>query len=235
MSPRPPLRGLPVLCLALAACSVGAGPSPSPADTAATAAPATPALTPVLPPASATTSTPSSGAPGSGTAPTEPEAALLHGARMDLQGKCAPLRTSLPAGATGAIECTTASDLAARVSMFMFDTQGQLLDAYNAVVASEAIEPRSNGGRCEPAGASEGGYVPGDGHPGVVVVERGACWADAAGITHYVATVPPFVLVQVDGREGTLIGGTERFAWLGNQDAPGGPTLWAEEPRSPEK
>jgi hypothetical protein len=41
--------------------------------------------------------------------------------------------------------------------------------------------------------------------------------------------------VQVDGREGTLINGTERFAWLGNQDQPGGPTLWAEEPRSPEK
>jgi len=235
MSPRPHLRVLPVLCLALAACGVGAGPSPSPADAAATAAPATPALTPVLPPVLATTSMPSSGVPGSSTAPTEPEAALLHGARLDLQGKCTPLRTALPPGATGAIECATASDVAERVSMVMFDTQAQLLDAYDARVAAEGIKPRSNGGRCEPAGSSEGGYVPGDGHPGVVVVERGACWADAAGITHYLATLPPFVLVQVDGRGGTLISGTERFAWLGNQDQPGGPTLWAEEPRSPEK
>ena len=119
--------------------------------------------------------------------------------------------------------------------MVVFDTQAQLLDAYRAEVAARGIEPQSNGGRCEPGAASEGGYVPGDGHLGFEPAERGACWTDANGTTHYLATLPPFVLLRVDGRAGATLSGVERFAWLGNQDQPGGPTLWAAEPRSPEK
>jgi hypothetical protein len=172
--------------------------------------------------------------PGAAITPTEAEAALLHGARLDLQGTCAPLRTELPVDASGAIECTTTSDAAARVAMVMFDTQAQLIDAYDTVVAAQDIERITHSGRCEPAGASEGGYVPGDGHPGFEPVERSACWTDEAVTAHYTATIPPFVLLLVDGRPGTTISGVERFAWLGNQDQPGGPTLWATEPMSPE-
>ena len=214
---------LPALVLALAACGGGSGASTS-------VVPSEPAPTPVMPVASAPAVL-----PASSVVPSEPEAALLHGARLDLQGKCIPHRTDLPANATGAIECTTASDAAARVTMTVFDTQAQLLEAYDALVAAHGIEPLTNGGRCEPAGPSEGGYVPGDGHPVERPAERGACWIDDAGDAHYLATSPPFVLLQVDGRPGTTINGTERFAWLGNQDQPGGPTLWAEEPKSPEK
>jgi hypothetical protein len=222
MRTRPAHHLLVVLSLALAACGGGTGASPS-------VAPEKPAPTPVMPVASAPVVT-----PASSVAPTEPEAALLHGARLDLQGKCAPLRTDLPANATGAIECTTASDAAARVTMTMFDTQAQLLEAYDVLVAAHGIEPFSNGGRCEPIGPSEGAYVPGDGH-GERPAERGACWPDQEDVAHYIATSSSFVLLQVDGRPGTTISGTERFAWLGNQDQPGGPTLWATEPMSPEK
>jgi hypothetical protein len=229
MNPRP-LLALPVLLLALAACGSGATPSASPAGVTATDVPAMPAPTTNLPTAPATAPTPSPAAAAVPTAPAEPEAALLHGVRLDLQGKCAPLRAGLPAGAVGAIECTPASDAAARASMVVFDTQAQLLDAYWAAVATHGIAPQSNGGRCEPGVASEGGYV-----PGPEPAERGACWTDATGTTHYLATRPPFVLLQVDGRAGTTVSGVERFAWLGNRDQPGNPTLWAEEPLSPEK
>jgi hypothetical protein len=120
--------------------------------------------------------------------------------------------------------------------MAMFDTQAELLAAYDALVAAHGIEPFSNGGRCEPTGASEGAYVPGDdGQLAERPAERGACWTDPDGVAHYLATSTPFVLVGVDGRPGTTMSGTERFAWLGNQDQPGSPTLWAPEPRSPEK
>ncbi len=195
----------------------------------------TPAPTLEVPAATGAFPTSAAGAAEVPTAPAEPEAALLHGARLDLQGKCAPLRTGLPADAMGAVECTAASDVAARASMVVFDTQAQLLDAYRAELAAQGIAPQSNGGRCEPGVASEGGYVPGDGHPGFEPAERGACWTDAAGTAHYVATLPPFILLQVDGRAGATISGVERFAWLGNRDQPGNPTLWAEEPMSPEK
>lgn len=212
-----------VLPLSLSACG-GAVASPS------LEVPPRPAPTPVMPVASAAVAS-----PGSSLVPLEPEAALLHGVRLDLQGMCAPLRTGLAADATGAIACTTASDAAARVTITMFDTQVQLMAAYDALVAARGIEPFTNGGRCEPTGPSEGAYVPGDGHPIERPAERGACWVDDAGDAHYLATSPPFVLLQVDGRPGTTVSGTEQFSWLGNQDQPGGPTLWAEEPMSPEK
>ena len=176
-----PLLTLPVLLLALAACGADAAPSASPANLISTGGRSTPAPTLGVPAASAAVSTSSPGAAEVATAPVEPEAALIHGARLDLQGKCVTLRTDLPAGALGAIECTPASDVAARASMVVFDTQAQLLDAYWANVEAQGIEPRTNGGRCEPGVASEGGYVPGDGHPGLEPVERGACWIDADG------------------------------------------------------
>jgi hypothetical protein len=234
MNPRP-LLALPVLLLALAACGSGATPSASPAGVTATDVASTPTPTLEVPSASVAVPTSSPGATAAPMDPAEPEAALLHGARLDLQGKCAALRTGLPEDAMGAVECLPASDVAARASMIMFDTQAQLLDAYWARVEAEGIEPHTDGSPCEPGAACEGGYVPGDGHPGLEPAERGASWTDAAGTAHYVATLPPFILLQVDGRAGSTMSGVGRFAWLGNRDQPGNPTLWAEEPLSPEK
>ena len=225
---------LPVLALVLAACGAGGGTSASPAAADASAAPPTPVLA-LISPVPAASSAPSPGSAAGDSAPTEPEAALLHGARLDMQGTCVALRTGLPAGATGAVACTPVSDAATGVSMVVFDTKAQLLDAYWAEVAAQGIEPWTMGRQCEAGAGCEGGYVPGDGHPGFEPAERGARWTDGAGTAHYLATVPPFLLLRVDGRAGATVSGVERYAWLGNQDQPGGPTLWAEEPRSPEK
>jgi hypothetical protein len=131
--------------------------------------------------------------------------------------------------------CTAEGDTAAAVTMILFDTQPQLMAAYDAAVAGAAVPLRTHGGRCEAAGASEGGYVPGDGHAGVVVNERLACWVDADGNAHSLVTGPPFLLFRVDGRPGASPADVGQFAMLGSRDQPGGPTLWADEPLSPEK
>jgi hypothetical protein len=175
---------------------------------------------------------------GSGAVPSsaaDAEATLLHGARLDLQGRCAPLRDGLPDGAVGAVICTPADDVAASVTLTVMDSRERLMDAYTAIVTDNAIPAFSHEGRCEAGGPSEGGYVPGDGHPGFIPDERAACWIDEAGTAHAVLTSLPFVLLQVDGLPGAGPDAAFLYAMRGNQDAPGGPTLWAQEPMSPEK
>jgi hypothetical protein len=119
--------------------------------------------------------------------------------------------------------------------MVILDTQPELMAAYGAIVAAEGIPPFSHGGRCEAGRATEGGYVPGDGHPGFVPDERLACWIDDEGVAHSLTTSLPFVLLRVDGRPGASTADVGLFPMLGNRDQPGGPTLWAPEPLSPEK
>jgi len=228
--------------LALAGCSTAATPSPAASSASSATAATTPtsALEPT--PAPSTSVTP---VPSVSTAPSEPpslepseadepapsppaltigsargERMLLTGVRRDLRGTCSP--TSSEALAT--LRCNPSSRIAARVTLTLFHTQAELMDAYGAVLTARDIPPMSNGGRCEPGEASEGGFVPGDGH-GIVVVERGACYRDANGKAHYVATLPPYVLVQVDGKVAD-IAALEGWAWRGNLDQPGSPTLW---------
>jgi hypothetical protein len=242
-----------ILALALAACGGAVQASAAPTEPAATSASpasasasselaASPASAsgelPTSAPVATTTAPSGAGAPTSGTNAAdaaEAAAALLHGARLDLQGRCAPLREGLPAGAVGAITCTPQGTVAALVTMVILDTQPQLMAAYGAVVSDAGIPPFSHRGRCEAGRATEGGYVPGDGHPGAIPDERVACWTDDAGIAHSVTTSLPFVLLRVDGRPGASTADVGLFPMLGNRDQPGGPTLWAQEPMSPEK
>ncbi len=165
---------------------------------------------------------------------TPEEAALLAGARMDLQGTCGPLRVGLPDGAIAAIACRPSSDVVGQAAVYLFDTEAALMASYLARLTELGIQPRTNGGRCLPGRASEGAYVPGDEGPDLSST-RGACYLDDAGDADYVAMLPPFALIQVDG----IVPDTEaveRFGWLGNQDQPGSPTIWSPTgPLSPEK
>jgi hypothetical protein len=209
--------------LGLAACSVAPGssvaPSTSPAPSPSVALARAPSAAPTPSGVDIETPTPTIVE----IAPTAEE--LLSGVRRDLRGTCTPLSDDLPPAALAAIECKPRSDVVRRVTLYLFGGQQDLLDAYRTRLAANGVTPYTNGGRCEADTASEGGYVPGDGHPGITVVERGGCYLDGSGKAHFAATLPPFVLIEVDGRVGDMPA-VERWAWRGNQDQPGSPTIW---------
>ncbi|MFO7531045.1 MAG: hypothetical protein R6W93_01200 [Candidatus Limnocylindrales bacterium] len=165
--------------------------------------------------------------------PTAEELGLLAGLRLDLEGTCTPLRTDLPDEALAGIECRPLSDDVARVRAYLFDTQAYLLDRYLARLVAQGVEPGTASGRCVPGQASEGPYTPGP-QAGLEIAERGGCYVDEAGLAHYLATNPPYVLIELDGTTGDMAA-LEQWAWLGNQDAPGNPTVWREVPVAPSK
>ena len=175
------------------------------------------------------------GTPATATAspePTQEEAFLLNGARLDLQGHCSSVRTDVAERAIAEVECTPMSDVAREVRMFLFNSQADLLDTYQARLGTHGVTIRS-AGSCAPGQPVEGSYFPGDGAG--FVPERGGCYVDETGHAHYTVTSPPYVLAEVDGNAGDGAA-VERFAWLGNQDVPGGPTIWRSDgPASPEK
>ena len=166
--------------------------------------------------------------------PTPEETQLLSNVRLDLQSTCAPRRDGLPTGAIAAIECRPASDVVGLVGVTLFGTQDDLMRTYLATLAEREVQPRTNGGRCLPDQPSEGAYTPGDEGPELSAT-RSVCFAREDGAVQYLATLPPFVLIELAGIVPDPEA-VERFAWLGNQGVPGSPTIWsATGPMSPEK
>lgn len=166
--------------------------------------------------------------------PSAGELQLLAGARTDLQAACTPVRADLPPAAVASIACSPGDGIAEVVTLVLFQTREDLMDAYGAALTAHQIEPRSHEGRCVAGRSSEGGYVPGDDNQ-APPDERSGCFVDAEGKAHFLATLPPFVMVEVDGLVDDVTE-VERWAWLGNQDQPGSPTVWRSGgPASPEK
>ena len=171
---------------------------------------------------------------GSATPPLEPTAVeedLLFGVRRDAAVDCQPDRDGLPDGALGAVTCFPANDLATRVTLVRWQTEGQLLDACFGALAANGVGPRS--GDCVGQGEGEAGYWPGDDH-GVEVTGRQGCFSVANEMVVLV-TLPPTVLAEVHGRAEAADSLTG-WVWIGNLDVPGSPTIWNEEgPINPEK
>jgi hypothetical protein len=188
---------------------------------------------------SATPGPSASAGPGAGgdpsASPSAGEAELIAGVRSDLAGTCVPFREALPGDATAAISCTPVDQPVERVTLYLFDAQPAMLDAYARWVGAHGITPRSHGGSCLGGGPSEGAYIPG-GDVGGTMPERSACQVDATGSAQYAVTLPPFVLATAESGPGGDMAAVETWTWLGNQDTPGGPTVWnASGPMSPEK
>jgi hypothetical protein len=204
------MRTIVALALGGALLSTACGNAASPAPSDGASAVATPASTPVE--------------SASAAAATDAEARVLANVRSDIESTCAPLRTDLPPSAVAAITCTPESDVAASVTVSMFASQKALLAAYKAWLKAQGIETRSHQGSCLARKASEGAYTPGD-DGAKLIPHRSACYVDGDGKAHYVATVPKVGLIEVVGKGGK-IPALEDWAWLGNQDQPGGPTVW---------
>lgn len=212
-----------ILLLLLGAC----GPTaivPSPQPTQAPASPSTPPQG-SAPPASPEPTTPSPAPtvePASPTplAFTPEEQRLLDGIRRNAVD-CVPLRDDLPAGAVGGIECASDDPAVARIGFFSFPDDATMLAAYFARMQAEGIEQDSGG--CNDA-EGESAYIPGEG----LLADRNGCFVNAEGFGNYRATISgSHVYIGVLGRTADL-GDLVDFAWRGNQDVPGNPTLWSE-------
>ena len=212
-----------VLIFAFAACGAATDrPSPSPSPTAA---PATPAPSPSDAPAPSDPPTPTPTAePTASPAPTDiavtpEEQALLDGVRRDV-GMCVPVRADLPPNAIAGIECRTDDAAIDRIGFYRFADDDRMLDAYLDRMASEGVGLES--GSCR-TGAGEGAYWPGEG----MVAARNGCFVNAEGFANYRATLPgERVYIGILGSTADAAA-LEDFAWIGSQDTPGSPTLWA--------
>jgi hypothetical protein len=166
------------------------------------------------------TATPTASSAG----PTEGEATLLAGLRLDLADACFPVRMELPDGAIAGLECVPQDTAIDDARVYLFNRQADMLDAYLAIVDAQGLTPRTE---LPGLARSEGSYWPGDGPGEPLSTGRNASWLDDAGHGHYLATAPPFVVFLVDGTDANS-DALRQWAWRGNQDVPGGPTVWQE-------
>jgi hypothetical protein len=203
----------------LVACSAApAGPTPvaSPSEVVPSAAPIESSVPASRPPVS---EPPPSTAPSSVPMTVE-EQRLLAGIRRGAID-CKPVRDALPPKAVGGIECRSDEPAVAQIGFYLFDGDADMLDAYYARMTSERVALESGG--CS-NGEGESGYVPDEG----MSPYRHGCFINDAGFANYRATLPGYhVYLGILGRSADTRA-LESFAWRGNQDTPGNPTLWGE-------
>jgi len=134
---------------------------------------------------------------------------------------CRPVREELPDRAIAGIECGADDPAVDRIGFYRFENDDDMLDVYFARMIAEGVAP--NSGTCGD-GEGEGPYWPG----GDEVPAREGCFLNDFGYANYRATLPgEHVYIGVLGRTNDMAA-LESFAWLGNRDTPGTPTLWAE-------
>lgn len=226
-----------VAVVAVAACSAAptqpsSFPSPSPAVPSAPPAsplPSDPAPTdppPVQTPRPVETPRPSAvpapASPGSLADFTPEERYLFDGIRRGATA-CQPAGGSdeLPRDAMAGVECFSDDPRVARIGFYLFENDAEMLDAYFFRMRVEGVATDS--GNCRD-GEHEGAYTPGEGE----IASRQGCFLNDEGYANYRVTQPGWhVYIGILGRMDDMPY-LEDFAWRGNLDTPGYPTLWAE-------
>jgi hypothetical protein len=218
--------------LAIAACSPAAGgPSAVPSVPLGPSTPPSmepPASDPPVAPAPMPTAAPATPAPVP-TDPSEtPDPAIVEFTEGEsyladgiLRGvmDCEPVRDKLPKDAIAGIECLGKDWFVARVGYYLFENDEDMLEHYVARMQAEGVT--LNEGSCFD-GEGEGAYIPGDEE----VASRHGCFITAEGVANYRLTLPgAHVYIGIVGHNIDTIE-LEDFAFLGNRDTPGSPTLW---------
>ncbi len=153
------------------------------------------------------------------------EARLLSGIRASIRDACKPLRKGLPGAALAAMDCPLADPVVKRVRAYLFREQSDLVDAYFARLADMGLDrDKPHRGRCRPGRPSDEPYHPTMPKERADYPYRSGCFIDGAGRAHFLVTSPPYVLSEVTGRDGDF-DAVKGWAWSGNQDVPGGPTV----------
>jgi hypothetical protein len=159
--------------------------------------------------------------------PTQPafnraERYLIDGI-MRGEGDCRPVRTGLPGEAIAGIDCDLVSTPVARMGYYLFENDADMLAAYLDRMRAEGVALES--GSCLD-GESETAYIPWAGDD--IAPYRHGCFVNDDGYGNYRATIPGFhVYVGLLGRT-AAVRPLEDWAWIGNEDIPGQPTLWAQ-------
>jgi hypothetical protein len=225
-----------VAALILSACGAS---TPTPSQTPASPVPSQPTVS--ASPASPSPSTPSDPAtpePPATPVPTvkptpKPTPKPVSFSRAErylvdgiLRGEsdCSPVRgDALPGLAIAGIDCDLIGTPVARMGFYLFKNDDDMLDAYMARVSVENLIVDS--GACVP-GEGEGAYIPyGDDE---FAPDRHACYVNDEGYGNYRATLSGVhVYVGLLGRSANMRS-LEDWAWFGNQDTPGNPTLWGQ-------
>ena len=158
--------------------------------------------------------------------PTEPpfsraERYLIDGIMRGISD-CSPVRsTRLPGAAIAGIDCELVDSPAARMGFYLFKTDEDMLDAYMARMSAEGIVIDS--GACAP-GEGESAYIPYAENE--TAPDRHACFVNSEGYGNYRATISgAHVYFGLLGRGADMLS-LEDWAWFGNEDTPGNPTLW---------
>jgi hypothetical protein len=155
---------------------------------------------------------------------TDDEAYLLAGLRDDARSSCAPRREGLPDRAIAGVECAPPVAGIDQVGAYRFTSTEDLLATYFERLASAGIRPGS--GVC-PEEPGEMAYVPEA--PGTVGRERIGCFVNEFGNANLRSTAPREALVYIGILgEGPAIEPIWTWAWKGNLDQPGSPTIWRE-------
>jgi hypothetical protein len=210
-----------VLTAFVGACGQASAPSSAAqASPPALAGETTASASPVEPGTSAVEPAPTDWPSGLVNIPAEEEY-LIAGVRPAAAVDCEPRRSDLPARAIAGIECVPDDGTAERVGAYRFATADDLLATYSERMA-EAGVPLGSGG-CF-SGPGETNYVPGP--TDLTVPYREGCFINEFGFANYRATYPDErVYVGILGSaSGTAA--LQRWAWLGNLDQPGNPTIW---------
>ena len=230
-----------VAALVLAACGSA---TPPPSQGAVSPPPASPAPSvptdPSAPPPASPTAEPPAATPEPTTRPTpkpttrptprptEPsfsraERYLIDGI-MRGEGSCSPVRSGLPDRAIAGIDCDLDATPVARMGFYLFRNEADMLDVYLARMEKEGIGLETGG--CL-NGEAEASYIPWAGDD--ISPYREGCFVNDEGYANYRATLPGFhVYVGLLGRTpyGTPLAD---WAWFGNEDTPGNPTLWQQD------
>jgi hypothetical protein len=213
--------------LVLAACGASAS---APSQPAVSAPPVSPAPSLPADPASPEPSVAPTPAPTARPTAQPTQVAFSRAERylidgiMRGEGDCSPVRSGdLPGLAIAGIDCDLIGSPVARAGYYLFKNDDDLLDAYMARVSVEGLIIDS--GACAP-GEGESAYIPYAENE--TAPDRHACYVNDQGYGNYRATLPG-VHVYIG-----LLGLTKNmqalqdWAWFGNQDTPGGPTLWQQ-------
>ena len=149
------------------------------------------------------------------------EAYLTAGVRPDLRGTCVSQRDDLPPRAVAGIVCEGADPVPERLGVYLMASVDDLMATYVEGLAAEGMG--LNWGLCFD-GAGEANYQPAP--VDAAGRFRSACFLNDDGFATFWATYPEeLVYVTVVGRGGD-VAALDRWAWEGNEDTPGSPTVW---------